>query len=145
MRFTRMPDSQIAEMRQSSLWPQVEAIAPTLDYDHAAILGETAGVPVDLAAQVTVPTLVMSGGASLPFMQETAETQSNVIPNAHVLACIPRRGDIRGVATRDHRERSRMPSLRRGCESPICALVSVVAGISRLVLAPCRFRVVPLV
>jgi hypothetical protein len=41
-------------------------------------------VPVDLAAQVTVPTLVMSGGASLPFMQETAETLGNMIPNTRV-------------------------------------------------------------
>lgn len=32
---------------------------------------QTVGVPVDLAAQVAAPTLIMSGGASYPFMRET--------------------------------------------------------------------------
>jgi pimeloyl-ACP methyl ester carboxylesterase len=71
-------------MGQSPIWPAFEAIAPTLAYDHAAIVGETAAVPVDLAARVTVPTLVMSGSASYPFMRETAERLGNAIPSAQV-------------------------------------------------------------
>jgi pimeloyl-ACP methyl ester carboxylesterase len=84
IRYTGMPDDRIDGMRQAPIWPQFEALAPTLAYDHAAILGETNAVPVDLAARVTVPTLVMSGGASYPFMHETARTLGKAIPNAQV-------------------------------------------------------------
>lgn len=84
MRYTGMPVDQIDGMRQTPTWRIFEAIAPTLAYDHAAILGEDAAVPVDLAARVTVPTLVMSGGASYPFMHETAQALGKVIPNAQV-------------------------------------------------------------
>jgi hypothetical protein len=54
-----MPADQIDGMRQSPTWPVFEAIAPTLAYDHATILGNDAAVPRDLAARVTVPTLGM--------------------------------------------------------------------------------------
>jgi pimeloyl-ACP methyl ester carboxylesterase len=84
MRYTGMPADQIEGMRQSPIWPQFEAIAPTLSYDHAAILGKDDTVPVDLAARVTVPTLVMSGGASYPFMHEAAQALGKAIPQAQV-------------------------------------------------------------
>jgi len=40
-------------------------------------LGHDGSAPTERAAQVTVPTLVMSGGASYPFMHDTAWTLSN--------------------------------------------------------------------
>lgn len=83
MRLVGTPDDQIEGMRQSPAWPVFEAIAPTLAYD-AACMGESAAVPVDLAARVTVSTLVMSGGASPLFMHETAQTLGNTIPHAQV-------------------------------------------------------------
>lgn len=58
-----------------------EAVAPTLAYD-AAILGEDASVPTKRAASVTVPTLIMVGGASYPFMHDTAKALVNAIPHA---------------------------------------------------------------
>jgi hypothetical protein len=82
MAYTGMPDDQIDGMRQAAFWPQFEAIAPMLAYDHVAIVGETVGVRVDLASQVTVPTLVMSGGASYPFVHATAQALSEAIPHA---------------------------------------------------------------
>ena len=70
--------------QHSPAWPSLEAIAPTLAYDHTAILGEDVSVPIERAAQVRVPTLVMNGGASFPFMYETARTLSQAIPRAQL-------------------------------------------------------------
>ena len=64
------------------LWAGMETVAPTLAYDHTAILGEDAAIPIDRAARVHVPTLLMTGELGLPFMLETAKTLSKVIPDA---------------------------------------------------------------
>src|SRR2546423_7052169 len=61
MQYVGMPAEQIEGMRHTPAWPSLEAIAPTLAYDHAAILGEGLWVPKGQAAQVRVPTLVMNG------------------------------------------------------------------------------------
>jgi pimeloyl-ACP methyl ester carboxylesterase len=59
-----------------------EALAPTLAYDAAA-LGDDASVPTARAARLTVPTLVMDGGATeWPFMHITALALANAIANA---------------------------------------------------------------
>src|SRR2546425_38336 len=42
MEFVGTPADQIEAMRHSPAWPMFEAIAPTLAYDHSAILGEDA-------------------------------------------------------------------------------------------------------
>ena len=62
----------------------MEAIAPTLAYDHAAILGEPWSVPTKLAARVPVAALVMAGDASLPFMPDTARVLSQLIPQGQL-------------------------------------------------------------
>ena len=84
MQYGGMPAEQIEGMRHTPAWPSLEAIAPTLAYDHAAILGEDVSVPTRRAAQVRVPTLVMNGSASYPFMYETARTLSQAIPRAQL-------------------------------------------------------------
>jgi pimeloyl-ACP methyl ester carboxylesterase len=71
-------------MRHAPFWPMFEALGPTLAYDHTAIMGLDRSVPIELAAQVRVPTLVMNGSASFPFMYETARTLSNAIPHAQL-------------------------------------------------------------
>jgi pimeloyl-ACP methyl ester carboxylesterase len=58
-----------------------EAVAHTLPYDAAA-LGEDGSVPTERAARVTVPTLVMDGSASFPFMYTTAVTLAKALPNS---------------------------------------------------------------
>jgi len=58
-------------MRQSPMWPQFEAVAPTLAYDKA-VLGEDGAVPTQRAPRVGTPTLVLNGTV-IPFMQDTAE------------------------------------------------------------------------
>jgi len=73
---------QTDAIRHAPMWPPLEAVAPTLAYDHTALLGEDAAVPTERATQVAVPTLVMDGGASFPFMHTTALALANVIPHA---------------------------------------------------------------
>jgi len=84
LRYTGMPADQIDRMRQTPTWPMFEAIAPTLAYDHTAIMGVDGAVPRARMAQVRVPTLVLAGGASYPFMHDTARTLSTVIPHAQL-------------------------------------------------------------
>lgn len=81
MMLVGMPADHLDRARQHPLWPMWEAGAPTLAYD-AAIMGEDASVPTEKAAHVAVPTLVMDGEASFPFMHVTATALANAIPNA---------------------------------------------------------------
>jgi pimeloyl-ACP methyl ester carboxylesterase len=73
---------QVGEIRQTPMWPLWESIGQTLAYDHIADLGEDASVPVERAAMVRVPTLVINGSASFPFMHPTAIALANAIPHA---------------------------------------------------------------
>jgi hypothetical protein len=84
MRFVGAPEEMLAGMRQSPMWQIMEAVAPTLAYDAAA-LGQDRRVPTMRAAAVSVSTLIMDGGASaetIPFMRATAETLAAAIPHA---------------------------------------------------------------
>src|SRR5690348_467325 len=84
MRFVGMPAEQLAGLRRAPSWPVMEAVAPTLAYDHAAIMGESWSVPAELAARVPVPALVMAGDAGLPFMASTAKALSQAIPQGRL-------------------------------------------------------------
>ncbi|HSL46162.1 MAG TPA: alpha/beta hydrolase [Anaerolineales bacterium] len=72
----------VAGMRQHPMWPLWESAAPSLAYDHIAALPEDSSVPVETAAWVKVPTLVMTGSATYPFTHESAKTLATVIPHA---------------------------------------------------------------
>ncbi len=84
MQLVGMPPEQIEGMRHAPFWTNFEAIAPTLAYDHSAILGQDASVPVDRAARVGIPVLIMCGSASYPFMHTTAEKLSQAMPYAQL-------------------------------------------------------------
>ncbi len=84
MAFVGTPAEQIEGMRQAPFWPGMEAVAPTLAYDHAGVMGTDLSVPVDRASRVTVPTLVMHGGNGAPFMAQSAATLQKVIPGAEL-------------------------------------------------------------
>jgi len=84
MQFVSTPAEQINGMRQTPMWQTLEAVAPTLPYDAAA-MGEDRSVPVKRAATVRVPVLVLDGGANLefmPFMHKTASELARAIPDA---------------------------------------------------------------
>jgi pimeloyl-ACP methyl ester carboxylesterase len=83
MKFVGVPDEMLAGMRQAPFWAGMEAVAPTLLYDAAA-LGEDRMIPRERAKNVTAKTLVMDGGGSLaimPFMKVAADELAKVIPN----------------------------------------------------------------
>jgi pimeloyl-ACP methyl ester carboxylesterase len=84
MALVGTPAAQIEGMRQAPFWAGLEAIAPTLAYDHTAILGKHGSIPTERAARTRVPTLVMSGTRGLPFMLETAKKLSRTIPAAEL-------------------------------------------------------------
>jgi pimeloyl-ACP methyl ester carboxylesterase len=41
-------------------------------------------IPTETAASVKVPTLVLAGGADMPFMRETAQALADAIPDGQV-------------------------------------------------------------
>ena len=83
MGLVGMPANMIAGMRDAPHWPAMEAIAPTLPYDAEA-LGYARGgaLPEETVASITVPALVLCGGATFPFIQEVAPHIAKTLPNA---------------------------------------------------------------
>jgi pimeloyl-ACP methyl ester carboxylesterase len=81
MMFVGASPENVEEVKQTPMWPLWEAVGHTLAYDHIASLGEDAAVPIDRAARVTMPALVMDGSESFPFMHTTAMALANAMPN----------------------------------------------------------------
>ena len=77
------PAEAIAAMRQTPIWPLFESVAPTLAYDNA-IMGD-GSVPTERLASITVPTLVIDGGASPVFMHNAAQAVAHALPHAQHL------------------------------------------------------------
>lgn len=75
-----LPTEFVAQARQAPWWPAQEALAHTLVYD-TILLGDSS-VPVERAASVAAPTLIITGGASFPFMAETARALADAMPTA---------------------------------------------------------------
>jgi pimeloyl-ACP methyl ester carboxylesterase len=79
-----MPAEFAAGMRQSAFWPAMEAIAHTIAYD-GRIMGSTmsgAPLPIDRWAAVTVPTLVMYGRGTEPWLISAARALVDLLPTA---------------------------------------------------------------
>ena len=83
MRLVGASPEDVEGIKQTPMWPLFESVGHTLAYDHIADLGEEASVPTERAARVTVPTLVVDGSESFPFMHVTAKTLADTIPSAH--------------------------------------------------------------
>jgi pimeloyl-ACP methyl ester carboxylesterase len=82
MRLVGMPDAQIEGMRREPFWVGMEALAPTLAYDHAGVMAADGSIPIERVARIHVPTLVLVGGKGAPFMLESAKTLAGMIPGA---------------------------------------------------------------
>jgi pimeloyl-ACP methyl ester carboxylesterase len=80
MTFVGIPAEVIAGIRTQPGWPVLEAIAPTLAYD-AELLGDGT-VPRDLASTITVPTVVLAGGASPQNLHQAAKAAADALPEA---------------------------------------------------------------
>ena len=93
MQFVGTPAEMVDGMRQAPVWAMFEAVAPTLAYD-AADLGDDRAVPVERASRVSASTLAMNGGASLPFMVDTAKAIATAVPHGQHFILEGQRHDV---------------------------------------------------
>jgi pimeloyl-ACP methyl ester carboxylesterase len=79
-----LPAETVAQMRNAPMWPNLEAVAHTIAYDGALTIDTAIGSPLPLKkwGSIQIPTLVMSGGKSFPFLPEAAQTLTEILPNA---------------------------------------------------------------
>jgi hypothetical protein len=75
-----LPAEFVAGARAQPFWAQQEAIAHTLAYD-ATIMGDY-WLRSDEFANVQTSTLVLTGGASFPWLAVTAQQLADALPNA---------------------------------------------------------------
>jgi pimeloyl-ACP methyl ester carboxylesterase len=83
-----MPAEVLAGLRESPFWPALEAVAPTIAYD-GRIMGATMSgqpLPADRWAAVTVPTLVMYGRGTEPWLITAARALADLLPTASLQA-----------------------------------------------------------
>jgi pimeloyl-ACP methyl ester carboxylesterase len=92
MAFVGTPAEQIEQMRHAPFWAGIEAVAPSLAYDHTGLMGADRSVPAARAALLSVPALVLNGEKGAPFMARTAATLQQAIPGA----------ELRALAGQDH-------------------------------------------
>jgi pimeloyl-ACP methyl ester carboxylesterase len=74
-----MPAEFVVQAKSQPWWAAQEALAHTLAYD-ATIMGDYS-LPTERIASVKTPTVVIDGGASFPFMHETADAIKKLLPN----------------------------------------------------------------
>ena len=82
--FVGLPAEAIAGMHHAPHWPGMEAIAPTLVYDAAALglAGRGGAVPEETIASITAPAFVLTGGATWPWLQEIQQRIAKTLPHA---------------------------------------------------------------
>jgi pimeloyl-ACP methyl ester carboxylesterase len=73
------PAPAVAVMRLLPMWKRLRAVAHTLPYD-AAVMGDY-GLPTELLAAVSVPTLVLAGEKSPQTLRNGAVAAADAIPN----------------------------------------------------------------
>ena len=79
-----VPAEFVAQMRQAPIWPAFESVAHTLAYDAAFMEGTQLGEPLPIGRweSVTVPTLVVDGGASPEWVHSGARAIADLLPDA---------------------------------------------------------------
>jgi pimeloyl-ACP methyl ester carboxylesterase len=82
-----VPPPMIAEMRNAPMWPAMEALGHTIAYDGRIMGDRMAGrpLPAERWASLSVPALVMDGGASPPWQRNAARAVAGVLPDARYL------------------------------------------------------------
>lgn len=82
-----VPAEAIPSMRESPFLPSLEAVAHTVWYDGVIMGDNMVGKPLsaDRWSSVTIPTLVIGGGASPHSLRNAAQQVANALPNARRL------------------------------------------------------------
>lgn len=87
-----MPAEVVAPMRNAPLWPDLEAVAPTLPYD-LEVMGDF-GLPRHWATAITVPTLVIDGEQSRSWRRTTAQVVADLLPRGRRLTMAGQPHDV---------------------------------------------------
>jgi len=74
------PPEAVDQIRNTPMWPGLEAMAPTLAYD-AAIVGD-GDLPANRVASVTVPTLMIESTDSPQWLRKATSALAHALPNA---------------------------------------------------------------
>jgi pimeloyl-ACP methyl ester carboxylesterase len=76
-----LPAGLVQSFRDTPMWSQLCAMAPTLVYDGLCLGGDDHSLPVDLLASVCLPVLaVTSSGTASPWLGQTAEHVAGALP-----------------------------------------------------------------
>lgn len=75
-----LPAELVEQIRQSPMFPQLEAVAQTVVYD--AMITRSPNVPTPRMAQLDIETLVLSSGESWPRLREAAKALPEYLANA---------------------------------------------------------------
>ena len=92
-----IPEEVVAQLRHAPFRPGLEAIANTLAYD-AAIIGDRS-MPAELLSAVTVPTVVITGEQSPPFLRNAAQAAAQKMPNGRLAVLRGQTHDLNPDAT----------------------------------------------
>lgn len=77
-----VPEPAVAGMRHAPMWPGMERLAPTLDYDMAVTRrGGTSRPPLERMAGLDAPLLSLAGGDSPEWMRQVARALADAAPN----------------------------------------------------------------
>ena len=80
----QVPADMVAGMRHAPMWGGMEALAHTIGYDGRVMGDEMAGrpLPASWARSITVPTLIMDGGASPAWQHNSVRALAALLPGA---------------------------------------------------------------
>jgi len=74
-----LPEEVVNGIRRSPMWPQLEAMAQSVVYD--AIISTDLQLPTPAMTAVQVPTLVLRGDPTWPFLATAADGIARQLPN----------------------------------------------------------------
>jgi pimeloyl-ACP methyl ester carboxylesterase len=79
-----MPEEFVAGMRDTEMWPVMEAVAPTISYDGRNVGEAMSGKPLSTERwnRVSIPVLVMYGEGTWPFLASGSKAVAEVLPTA---------------------------------------------------------------
>src|SRR2546423_168126 len=97
-----MPTEMVAQMRSAPMWPAMEAVAHTIAYDGETLGDSMSGKPLSKKrwGSISIPTLVMDGGASPAWLRNAVQAVTDLLPNAErrTLARPTHNGDAKVLA-----------------------------------------------